>query len=85
MQDRHNLGPIPRGAYSISEPYDTTEHGPFVLRLTPDLGNEMFGRAGFLMHGDNATHDASQGCIIMPRAVRDQVAASGDKEIEVTV
>ncbi len=85
LQDRHNLGPIPRGLYSISDPYDTTEHGPFVLRLTPDLGNEMFGRADFLMHGDNATHTASEGCIIQARAVRDQVAASGDKQLEVTV
>lgn len=85
MQDRHNVGPIPRGVYSISDPFDTETHGPFVLRLTPDVGNEMFGRSGFLMHGDNAAHDASEGCIIMPRDVREAVAASGEKQIEVTV
>lgn len=85
MQEKHNIGPLPRGLYSISDPYDTDTHGPFVLRLTPDLGNEMFGRAGFLMHGDNSTHTASEGCIIQARAVREQVAKSGDKKLEVTV
>ncbi len=85
MQSVHNVGPIPRGLYSISDPFDTTEHGPFVLRLTPDPGNEMFGRAGFLIHGDNATHDASEGCVIQTRTVRQRIAVSGDKKLEVVV
>ena len=79
-----NVGPIPRGNYTIGEPNDTTTHGPYVLRLTPVEGNNCHGRSGFLMHGDNAaTHDASQGCIIMPRAVREQVWESGDPELTV--
>ncbi len=85
MQDQSCVGPIPRGFYSISDPYDTVQHGPFVLRLTPDAENEMHGRAGFLMHGDNATHDASEGCIIQPPDVRRRVAVSGDKRLQVTV
>lgn len=86
MQDVHNVGPIPVGRYTIGEPCDTQTHGPYVLRLTPDEGNEMCGRAGMLIHGDSVAHPgtASQGCIIMARAVREQVWNSGDLDIEVT-
>lgn len=83
MQDVVAVGPIPIGIYTIGEPCDTETHGPFVLRLTPDPGNDMCGRAGFLMHGDNARHDASQGCIIMPFTVRKRVWASGDHNLQV--
>lgn len=85
LQDQHNVGPIPVGNYSIGAPVDTVTHGPYVLPLTPDAGNEMFGRAGFLMHGDSVVHPgtASQGCIIMPRMVREQVWNSGDNGLTV--
>ena len=84
-QTIHNVGPIPRGGYTINAPQDTVTHGPYVLPLTPDPANEMFGRAGFLMHGDSVVHPgtASEGCIIMPRAVREQVWASGDPALSV--
>lgn len=85
LQDVHEVGPIPEGTYSIGEPEDTPEHGPYVLRLTPAPENEMFGRSGFLMHGDSVVHPgmASQGCIIMPRFAREQVWGSGDHNLEV--
>lgn len=85
MQDAHNVGPIPQGAYTINEPKDTVTHGPYVLPLTPDAENEMFGRAGFLIHGDSVVHPgtASEGCIIVPRAVREQIWASGDTRMTV--
>lgn len=85
LQDVHEVGPIPRGTYTIGAPEETPEHGPYVLRLTPDPENEMFGRAGFLIHGDSVVTPgtASQGCIIMPRFAREQVWNSGDHEIEV--
>ena len=84
-QNRHNEGPIPRGLYTIESPRDTQSHGPYVLPLTPDAGNDMEGRSGFLMHGDSVAHPgtASQGCIIMPRAIREQVWQSGDRALEV--
>lgn len=84
-QDCHNVGPLPTGRYTIESPVDTDAHGPYVLRLDPDEGNEMHGRAGFLIHGDSVAHPgtASQGCIIMPRAVREQVWQSGDHRLEV--
>lgn len=83
MQDVVGIGPIPVGTYTISAPYDTVAHGPYVLRLTPDPANDMKGRAGFLLHGDNKDHTASEGCIIMPRPVREQVWNSGDRVLEV--
>jgi hypothetical protein len=80
-----DLGPIPCGLYSIgvpecAPPEPAGPHGPFVLPLTPDQGNAMFGRAGFLIHGDSieAPGFASRGCMIFGRLVREAIAASGD-------
>ena len=82
------LGPIPRGRYTIGAPeaLDGGPHGPFVLPLDAHPDNEMLGRSGFLMHGDNSegNHTASMGCIILPRATRVLVAQSGDTDLEVT-
>lgn len=85
MQDVHNVGPIPRGKYSIGEPCDTMTHGPYVLRLTPDADNDMCGRSGFLIHGDSVVHPgtASEGCIIVGRLIRGKIWSSGDRELEV--
>ena len=97
MQDVKNVGPLPRGRYTISGPecVGTTfpcpdchgatahRHGPYVLRLHPAQGNEMFGRAGFLVHGDNGHGTASEGCICIGRSFRQQVTSEGYTEIEV--
>ena len=86
MQEVHDVGPLPQGLYVIGHPVDTATHGPFVLPLTPDPGNTMFGRTGFLIHGDSLQHPgrASNGCIILPRPIREQIAASDDDELTVT-
>lgn len=78
-------GPIPQGYYVICAPVDTVTHGPFVLRLDPKPENEMFGRSGFLIHGDSVVHPgtASLGCVILPRVNREQVWSSGDHLLEV--
>jgi len=86
MQTVHNVGPIPQGDWTISgPPTNTAEHGPYVLRLNPDTATETFGRSGFLMHGDSKTAPgmASQGCVILPREVREKVWQSGDRDLEV--
>jgi Protein of unknown function (DUF2778) len=86
LQNVHNVGPIPQGHWAITgPPADTKTHGPYVLRLTPELETETFGRSGFLMHGDSKERPgtASQGCIIVPRAVREQVWKSGDRNLKV--
>lgn len=86
MQDVPNVGPLPAGKYTIGEPSDTKTHGPYVLHLTPDAANEMFGRSGFLIHGDSVVHPgtASEGCIILPRKVREQIWASEDRALVVS-
>jgi len=86
MQNVHNAGPIPTGDWTIAgPPSDSPTHGPYVLRLTPAPETETFGRSGFLMHGDSKEHPgtASQGCIIVPRAVREKVWKSGDRDLKV--
>lgn len=84
-QSVHNRGPIPRGVYHIGEPIDTVTHGPYVLPLTPDPSNEMFGRYGFLIHGDSIIHPgtASEGCIIQSKDVRERIGESGDRDLQV--
>lgn len=85
MQSVHNVGPIPVGLYTMQEPVDTPTHGPFVIRLVPDVDNVMFGRDGFLIHGDSVEHPgtASQGCIIAPRYARERLWDTKDHQIRV--
>jgi hypothetical protein len=86
MEQVHNVGPIPQGEWTITgPPINTAEHGPYVLKLEPSETTPTFGRSGFLMHGDSKQSPgcASQGCVIMPRAVREQVWKSGDTELQV--
>src|SRR5258708_6996311 len=72
-QGTANLGPVPQGDYYIGGPFDSPTHGPYCLRLTPAPTTNTLGRSGFLMHGDSIKHPgmASEGCIIMPRPVRE--------------
>lgn len=85
MQNIPDVGPCPQGAYRIEPPRDTVEHGDFVLPLIPQPANEMYGRAGFLIHGDSVKHpdEASKGCIIAPRYARERIWESGDLELRV--
>jgi hypothetical protein len=85
-QSVHNVGPLPEGFYHIHAPVDTQDHGPFVLRLEQFAENNMFGRDGFLIHGDSKQHpgEASHGCVILPRAIRELVWNSGDHQLEAT-
>jgi hypothetical protein len=76
-QNVKNEGPIPVGLYTLGTV--DQEKGQFTIHLQPDPGNQMFGRSGFLVHGDNAevNHTASEGCIIMPRLARIELARGG--------
>jgi hypothetical protein len=84
-QFKHNCGPIPVGSYEIQEPHDSPAHGPYAMGLAPHMDNHMFGRSGFLMHGDSLQHfgQASEGCIILDRAIRERVWDSGDHYLTV--
>ncbi len=77
-----NVGPIPQGHYSIGPEFDAPVQGPCTMRLSPE-GHDALGRDGFLIHGDNAAHDASTGCIILPFETREKIAASADRNLEV--
>lgn len=84
-QSLKDLGPIPCGIYTIGKPFDSSEHGPYCLPLLPHIGNEMFDRDNFLMHGDSkhAPGTASHGCVIMSRAIRELVGESEDDLLSV--
>jgi len=86
LQAVANVGPIPQGTWTIiGPPFNSPEHGPYVMRLAPNKNTHTFGRNGFLLHGDSieAPGCGSRGCIIMPRAVRELVWQSGETVLEV--
>lgn len=81
-----DLGPIPVGWWTIEgPPFDSKEHGPYCLRLTPDRDTVTYGRSGFLWHGDSIADPgkASKGCVISNRIVRTRVYQSGDERLYV--
>jgi RHS repeat-associated protein len=85
----HSPGPIPRGTYRIErQQNNVTGSGtrlPGSMRLTPDPKNTMYGRDGFLIHGDNprGNQTASTGCIILPPSIRRVIGNSGDNRLRV--
>jgi Protein of unknown function (DUF2778) len=86
-QDQIGVGPIPQGSYTIRAFFnDLGGKGPMVAHLMPDPANEMYGRSGFMIHGDNPAlnHTASDGCIILSRPLREVIASSSDRELMVT-
>jgi hypothetical protein len=84
-QDQVGVGPLPVGRYTIGHPMQHPTAGAYTMRLEPHAGNDMHGRAGFLIHGDRADLPgaASHGCIVLSRAVRTIIAESLDYELEV--
>jgi hypothetical protein len=87
-QDRHCVGPLPRGVYTLLPDHDDHHLGLCAIPLWPDSHNEMYGRGGFLIHADSVSHpgQASEGCIVIPsQAMRMVIAASKDRALEVLV
>jgi Protein of unknown function (DUF2778) len=84
MEGVRNVGPIPSGMYRISGQFHHPSKGAVTMGLAP-IGHTAFGRSAFLIHGDSIKHpgEASEGCIILGRALRQAVADSGDRELEV--
>lgn len=79
MQQVRMVGPAPRGTYTIGPAHTHPHLGPIAMQLTPDAGNEMFGRSGFFIHGDNEqmNHTGSDGCLIFSRGTRAGISAAG--------
>jgi hypothetical protein len=87
-----DIGPIPRGHYTMRELVPShNELGPDVIVLEPDLATRLYiialGRDPdtFRIHGDAIEHPglASNGCIIQSRLVRMRLWQSLDHEIDV--
>ncbi len=86
-------GPIPKGNwYAVGVEEHTTEHGPFVVVLRPDLNTLQkvvaLGRepSTFRIHGERVAPPpglASEGCIILDRQMRELFWANIDHDIQV--
>lgn len=84
LEQMRNVGPIPKGNYRIGRPRNSQDHGPHVMDLIP-VGHNAFGRTHFLIHGDsiNNSGQASQGCVILPRNIRERISHSADNNLTV--
>lgn len=84
-QNVPDCGPIPPGQYQIGPAQTNPTLGPFAMPLTPDPTNDMHGRSGFWIHGDNARHpgNSSAGCIVLQRPARMMLATSPDRSLTV--
>lgn len=84
-QGIHGAGPIPRGLWKVGAFADSSHMGPLAIELQAADGTETFGRTGFFVHGDSASHPgfASHGCIILPRGARQAIVDNAVTEIEV--
>ncbi len=79
-----DVGPIPRGQYRIGAQYSHQSKGPVTMALNP-VNHSAHGRTHFLIHGDSIRNpgNASQGCIILRRDIRERIANSGDAVLEI--
>ena len=84
FQHIRDVGPIPRGVYSIGRVYDSAAVGPHAITLTP-VGHDALGRTAFLIHGDSVKNpgSASKGCVILSRKSREKIIAAGSKTLRV--
>jgi len=80
------FGPIPKGRYRIGEAFTHPSKGPICMRLIPSKETQMYGRKGFMIHGDSKKHAgmASEGCIILDRNTRIDLSISQDRNLIVT-
>ena len=79
-------GPIPTGKYRIGNAYMHDTLGPYTMNLDPLPGTDTHGRSLFRIHGDSVAHpgDASHGCLIAPRSLREAINNTNDRILEVT-
>lgn len=68
-----DAGPLPRGYYSIGNSVSKPNMRQPVLPATPAPFNNEEGRDGFLIHGDNPSHTASNGCMIFDSGCRKKI------------
>lgn len=85
MEQAVGQGPTPRGTYTIGPARTSPNTGPITMNLDPQEGTNVFGRSLFRIHGDSIQHpgDASHGCLILNRTVRQEIAASTVRDLHV--
>ena len=86
------IGPIPAGSWRISGlEWDNPKLGPFVLILEPNEATMAHvislnrDPGSFRIHGERVEPPAgyaSDGCLIFPRSIREQIWNSGDHELD---
>lgn len=79
-----DIGPIPRGWYTVGA--ETDDPAPVTLPLTPDADTDVCGRTGFLIHADSINRPgwASEGCIVIgDRGKREKIRDSGERRLNV--
>lgn len=69
-----SVGPLPRGIYRC-ETLASAKFAAPAICLDPHPANEMHGRSGFWIHGDNASGSASSGCIVLDKITRETIRA----------
>ena len=84
MEGVRGVGPIPKGEYEIQAPRASARTGPYVLPLVP-VGHDALGRSDFQIHGDSRSNPgtASNGCIVVGRAIRERIWTSGVRKLVV--
>ena len=85
LQHKKNVGPIPRGMWVIGEAYDSENNlGPLAIPLYPH-NHDALDRTDFRSHGDSAAHpgEASEGCIVLARHIREMIILSGNRLLRV--
>lgn len=73
LEAKAGVGPVPRGRYIIGSPHHSERVGPVAMFLTP-VGHDARKRSALMIHGDNSTHTASRGCVVLTRNVRTNIA-----------
>jgi len=81
-------GPLPAGTYTLTElVLMHLKTGPYSIRLKPDDATRAHILSlkrdpnSFLVHGNNAANDASEGCVITNRATREIMWQSQDHQL----
>lgn len=91
LQGVRGVGPLPRGQYRIGAPRTSQRTGPYVMDLFPidatpnNTVHDETGRSAFQIHGDSVRNpgEASSGCIVLQRAIRERIWKSKIHVIEV--
>jgi hypothetical protein len=84
-QEVSNVGPIPRGLWTLGPIATDYATGPHSILLQPQPMTQTFGRGRFRVHGDSREHPgcASHGCIVLDPFTRGRLTETTDRTLEV--